>query len=177
VPDRLNLVVVSDPVAKARPRVALRGGRAHAYTPAKTQEAEWRIRQAFSAKYPNHQPWSGPIDLDVTAWLAMPISTPKRLRPTALPTKRPDADNYLKTVLDALNGVAFVDDSQVVSLSFEKQYAQDGVAPFWEIELTQFTATPMALPAATPGVADAERHLRPGLRPTPPLAEAPSGTR
>lgn len=128
----LRLRVPTDPVAKARPRVAIRGGHAHAYTPAKTQEAEWRIRDAFTKAYPEHLPWSGPIRLHVTAWLAMPKSIPKKHRLDALPTKRPDCDNYLKTVLDALNGVAFADDSQVVTVHFAKRYAA-AEAPAWEI--------------------------------------------
>lgn len=130
----LRFRVITDPVAKARPRVAIRGGHAHAYTPAKTQEAEWRIREAFAATFPNHQVWPGPVRLHVTAWLAMPKSIPKKHRSSALPTRRPDCDNYLKTVLDALNGVAFLDDSQVVTVHLAKRYV-DGEPPAWEIAL------------------------------------------
>lgn len=38
-------------------------------------------------------------------------------------TSKPDLDNLAKTVLDALNGIAFVDDSQVVDLRLSKVYA------------------------------------------------------
>lgn len=148
MPERLSLSVISDPVAKARARVAVRGGRAHAYTPRKTENAEWQIRTSFITKYPTHKPLTGPIDIDVSAYLRMPASMPKKQRATARPVTRPDADNYLKTVLDALNGVAFADDSQVVSASIEKAYAAEGVAPFWHIEI--YALTPQ--PAATPGV-------------------------
>ena len=41
---------------------------------------------------------------------------------------RPDIDNYLKAVLDGCNGVAFLDDSQVVAVYATKRYAEtDGV--------------------------------------------------
>lgn len=42
-------------------------------------------------------------------------------------TKRPDIDNLEKAVLDGLNGVAFVDDSQIIKSSTEKLFADDGV--------------------------------------------------
>ena len=41
------------------------------------------------------------------------------------PTKKPDADNIGKVVLDALNKVAFKDDNQVSSLFIEKRYSED----------------------------------------------------
>ena len=37
--------------------------------------------------------------------------------------KKPDADNLSKIVLDGLNGICYVDDSQVVELNIIKQYA------------------------------------------------------
>lgn len=126
--------VITNPVAKARPRVAIRGGHAHAYTPAKTQEAEWRIRTAFCDTFPGHEPWLGPVTLSITAWLAMPLSIPKKRRDVAQPIRRPDVDNFLKTVLDALNGVAFKDDSQVVTVMCSKRYVAG--PPAWEISLS-----------------------------------------
>jgi Holliday junction resolvase RusA-like endonuclease len=144
----LHLVVVSEPVAKARPRVAVRNGRAHAYTPTKTANAEWRIRAAFLERFPGHRPLTGPLELSVVARIKMPASMPKKQRDTALPVTRPDCDNYLKTVLDALNGVAFVDDSQVVSVCLDKRYA-GGLPPSWEIHITELVLA-MAQPAATP---------------------------
>ena len=43
-----------------------------------------------------------------------------------LPTKKPDVDNVAKSVLDALNGVAWLDDSQVVRLEISKSYSAAG---------------------------------------------------
>jgi Holliday junction resolvase RusA-like endonuclease len=40
------------------------------------------------------------------------------------PTKKPDLDNLAKSVLDALNGVIYQDDSQIVSLHMTKVYSQ-----------------------------------------------------
>ena len=38
------------------------------------------------------------------------------------PTKKPDADNIIKIVLDAMNNFAFKDDTQVTKLEIEKKY-------------------------------------------------------
>ena len=42
------------------------------------------------------------------------------------PTKKPDTDNIIKIICDALNGLAYKDDAQIVSNSTEKRYANDG---------------------------------------------------
>jgi Holliday junction resolvase RusA-like endonuclease len=42
---------------------------------------------------------------------------------SVLPSRKPDIDNVLKIVLDALNGVAYKDDSRVVSVSGRKIYS------------------------------------------------------
>lgn len=41
-----------------------------------------------------------------------------------LPTVKPDTDNIAKSILDSLNGIAYLDDKQVVNLQVEKYYAE-----------------------------------------------------
>lgn len=41
-----------------------------------------------------------------------------------LPTTKPDLDNQIKTILDALNGHAFDDDSQIVQIGARKVYSE-----------------------------------------------------
>ena len=101
--DEFHLILPGDPVAKGRPRVY--GG--HAITPRKTQRAEERIFAEFRRKYPDEAPFDGPVSVYVKFWLS------KR--------GKPDIDNLIKTVLDALNGVAYADDSQIVSVFAEKR--------------------------------------------------------
>ena len=48
------------------------------------------------------------------------------------PCKKPDSDNIAKAILDALNGVAYYDDSQIVELTIKKEY---GEAARVEVEL------------------------------------------
>ena len=121
----IHFEVDGQPVGKARPRITRQG---RAYTPAKTLEAEERIRE--KAKWVMG-PWE-PIKGPVYAWLhfhmEVPKSWPKKKREDALagriwPAGKPDADNLAKTVLDACNGVIFQDDGQVAELTVHKVYS------------------------------------------------------
>jgi Holliday junction resolvase RusA-like endonuclease len=53
---------------------------------------------------------------------------------TIKPVKKPDLDNIAKICLDALNKLAFDDDSQIVALRVEKHYSEE---PRVEIEITE----------------------------------------
>lgn len=101
--------VVQGPVmGKPRPRVN-RNGRV--WTPAKFKNYEKAIAKAYVDA--GGEKLEGPVSVKVRTFRAMPKSRPKRLE-TEEDAFKPDADNILKIVLDALNGVAFHDDSQVV---------------------------------------------------------------
>lgn len=102
---------------KARPRVTFRGGKARAYTPKITGDYEAHIRAAYLAA--GGGKLKGPVMVAVETFRALPKSKPKKIESEA-DTFKPDGDNVLKIVLDALNGVAYDDDSQVVMLSIIK---------------------------------------------------------
>lgn len=102
---------------KGRPRFT-RGG--HAYTPKGTRDYERSIREAFeNAPGRPPEPFSGPIAVSIMTYRQLPKSTPKSVC-SEPDTHKPDADNVAKIVLDALNGVAWEDDAQVVSLTVSK---------------------------------------------------------
>ena len=114
------------PVAKGRPRV-LRSG--ISYTPAKTKKYEAHVRLAASEAMGASPPYDGPLSVRVIASLLVPKSWSKKKTAAALggevrPTSRPDLDNYAKAALDALNEIAWRDDSQVCQLFIEKRYAE-----------------------------------------------------
>jgi Holliday junction resolvase RusA-like endonuclease len=72
----------------------------------------------------------GPVDVRLSAYLRIPQYVSKKRRENMMagierPTKKPDADNLAKLALDALNGVCWVDDVQVVDLTVRK---------FWSYE-------------------------------------------
>jgi Holliday junction resolvase RusA-like endonuclease len=130
----LRVTILNEPIASARPRVVTRGGHAHAYMPSKTVQAQWRIREALTAAAgPDWCPLAGPVRLTVTAYVRMPASIPKRDRLTALPYRRPDLDNLVKTVMDGAS-ILWRDDAQVVELHASKRYAVDSL-PCWEITI------------------------------------------
>lgn len=132
-----ELWVSTTPVAKGRPRVGLRG---HMYTPTTTKQAEYEIRQAWYGKH-GDGPFDGDLEIKVGAYLPRPKShfgTGKnagQLRDSAraYPGVKPDLDNLLKLVVDALNGLAFIDDGQIVLATAYKQYADLTLGPGWSI--------------------------------------------
>jgi len=120
----ISFTVYIAPVAKARPRVSMRNGRAFAYTPKKSADYESTI----AAHCPN-SPLQGPIALDLQFGIPIPASWSKRKKADAVanivrPTSRPDIDNYIKAVMDAVNGLAYHDDAQVVSLFAKLVYSE-----------------------------------------------------
>jgi Holliday junction resolvase RusA-like endonuclease len=134
-----ELTIPGEPVAKARPRVMSTG---HTYTPAKTKNYETLVKELYWSQYHDQDMLTGSIRVRVDAYFQIPKSTSKRKREsmvkgTIRPTKRPDGDNILKTITDALNGIAYVDDSAVVSAQVEKWWADQ---PRVEVELEEFEA-------------------------------------
>ena len=86
------------PVPKGRPRHTKNGG---TYTPKRTRDYEERIGWAWK-EATSHRPFEGPVSVNIAV-------DEKGGHPA-------DLDNYVKAALDALNGLAFADDKQVVVL-------------------------------------------------------------
>lgn len=112
-----------------RPKASSFGGHAKVYTPSKQVEYENWVRLCFKQAYPNAEPFSKDEELTVRieVQFAVPKSFSKKKRAEALswymfPKTKPDLDNCIKSVLDALNGIAFADDAQIVDISAIKTY-------------------------------------------------------
>lgn len=132
-----TLTILGDPKGKGRPRF---NGRV-VYTPPETKVAECEIQTQFWLQNPlaTTIPRDKAVSVRILAFVKIPKSMPKRDRMRAetnelAPTKKPDADNILKLVMDALNGVAYEDDAQVVEVSCEKRY---GLAPMTHIAIRE----------------------------------------
>ncbi len=121
-----EILVPGNAQGKARPRMNTRTGRA--YTPPKTKNYEYEIKQWFVHTYPQYEILQGRLKVTIIAYFSVPESTSQKkaiqmLQNEISPTKKPDIDNIVKAVLDALNGLAYRDDTQVTIMNVEKVYA------------------------------------------------------
>lgn len=122
---KISFFVPTRPVPKARPRLHAKldyktfNVRKFVYTPKKTRDAEDEIKQVarLFCKIKATTP--------VSVAMVFTYKTPKS---TVLQVPRGDIDNLVKTVLDALNGIAYDDDTLVFSISAKKQFDErDGI--------------------------------------------------
>lgn len=81
----------------------------------------WRDAIATEARSVFSEVVAGPVAVELKFYLPRPASRPKRER---FPDRKPDADKLARAALDALTGVAFRDDAQVVRLWVGKLYAE-----------------------------------------------------
>ncbi len=112
-----------------RPRITTRGGHGHAYTPAGHGIHGYRAAIAAAARAAGATPTARmPITIVVDLVFARPKSHYRKsgLRDDAPTLPRADCSNVLKGIEDALNGVAWVDDSQVGRVIVEKTYGTEG---------------------------------------------------
>jgi len=124
----ITFSVPGDPVPQPRPRVSTRGGFARAYVPAKHPVHKYRAAVAAAAVDAGATPTDeAPLTVILDLVFARPAShlTKKGLRKGAPLLPRFDVDNCAKAALDALNGVAWADDSQVARLVVEKSYGTE----------------------------------------------------
>ena len=119
----ISLTIPGPPVGKHRARVCRSG---HAFTPAKTVNYEALVKQTFAAKYPDFVPMPGPVRMILSIYLMPSKKTQRKLKEgiRVYPTIKPDISNVLKSIEDALNGLTYVDDKQIISVYAEKKYSQ-----------------------------------------------------
>ena len=123
--DAITIVIGGEPVAKGRPRMTRKG---FVYTPAATRKYESHARLAAQFVMNGRPPISVPVRAEIVVDLPVPASWSGKRRDAALrgdirPTTRPDADNYVKAALDAVNSIVIADDSLVVEIDAVKRYA------------------------------------------------------
>lgn len=126
------------PVAQARPRATRFGRGIRLYD--LEQVHVYKAQLTESAQFMYHgEPLTGPLVVTIKFYRAIQQSeTKKRHRlkaqGTIRPTKKPDLDNYIKSTLDGLNGVLWVDDNEIVELHTGKYYSDH---PRIEIEVEE----------------------------------------
>lgn len=118
--DGFSFSIPMEPVAKGRPRMTKTG---RAFTPQKTRTAEGTIKY-FAARAIEGRPmplFDGPVELRVEFIFPRGASVKRRLH-----SVKPDLDNLIKS-MDALNGIVWVDDSQIQFLTAQKTYGETGL--------------------------------------------------
>ena len=120
----MKATILLEPVAKGRARVFRRGDHVGSYTPAKTKNAEQMIVYALRQELTTASQFdkATPLRLEVTFYRSRPKSAPKKV---TMPVTRPDLDNYLKLILDAISGYLCPDDSQVTTILAKKRFTED----------------------------------------------------
>jgi Holliday junction resolvase RusA-like endonuclease len=122
----INFEVEGDPVPKGRPRFARRGQFVQTYTDAKTIDYETHVamkaRQAIGAT----EPLKGALTVFLYLRYTIPASYSKKRKEACLNgveyPKKIDIDNVYKSITDAMNGIVYLDDSQIVEAHITKVY-------------------------------------------------------
>lgn len=121
--------VDGEATGKQRPKARNTAGYVQIYTPAKTRNYEAYIKLCYKRDCGNIYFADGALRVDIKVFVQIPQSISKKKRLQALngefrPTVKPDFDNIIKTLCDALNGIAFKDDKQIVDATYSKYYAE-----------------------------------------------------
>jgi len=130
---KAQMTIPGQPVAKGRPRVCKWG----TYTPEKTVNYETLVKELYIFnKLPK---LSGQLRMEIKAYFGIPKSASalKRIMMSTgqiRPVKRPDLDNLIKIIADALNTIAYDDDSQIITVTADKYYS---AAPRVEITIEE----------------------------------------
>lgn len=124
-----EFVIAGKVQAKQRPRFTGK----FVYTPKQTIEYENWVKTSYLEKYRGQPILENALKVKIIAYYEVPKSASKKKKLQMLhneiyPTIKPDTDNIAKSILDSLNGIAFLDDKQVVKLEVEKYYGNSACA-------------------------------------------------
>lgn len=130
----LEFTVDGKPMGKQRPRFSRAGKFVRTYTPKKTLDYEANVRESFKSKSGyDGKLLEGAIKAEICAIFEPPKSISKRKRQQMLNGEipyisKPDFDNIGKAICDALNGVAYKDDSAINDCRVVKMYGNKSEA-------------------------------------------------
>lgn len=123
---KVSFTLLGEPRGKERPRVGKFG---HVFTPGKTRAYERDLKMEYQAQCGNYRfPDDAMLDLRIYAFYGIPKSGNKlskelKRKGVIRPTKKPDMDNVVKIVADALNELAYEDDTHIVDCQVRKFYS------------------------------------------------------
>lgn len=125
----IEFTIPGDPVPQGRPRAGRAGKRIVMYDPKESREYK-RYVSLIARQHAPKTLLKGPLSVEMKIYRKIPKSTTKKDRALISegikrPVTKPDTDNYTKSVLDALNGIIYKDDSQVTDLYASKYYSDN----------------------------------------------------
>lgn len=152
----LAFTVPGEVRGKGRPRIVKIGGFSRMKADDRTATYENLVMLAASdaMKAIGLGPLDGPLSVEIKARFVPPASASRKARQAMLldlapPAKKPDLDNIVK-VLDALNGVAFRDDAQIVEIKARKTY---DVTPGLDVVIRSYQPAPVLIAVEAGGCA------------------------
>ena len=125
---QITYSVPGEPRGKGRPKFARRGNFVKTYTDAKTASYEDQIRFYALKAMGDTKAIQGAVRVFISISMSVPKSYSKKrtedcLNGSEKPLKKPDWDNVAKSICDAMNGIVYGDDTQIVEAHVTKQYA------------------------------------------------------
>lgn len=129
----IEIYIPGNPVPQGRPKFARRGQHVTTYDPDKSRD--WKNYVRLCAAEDVKEPFGKGVPLTISAQFHMvrPASISEKRRP--FPTVKPDVDNLIKGVKDALTGICWIDDAQVVAVHASKHYSDK---PGTYIRITEY---------------------------------------
>ena len=124
---KIKFTVPGQPVAQGRPKFTTIGGHARAYDPKKSVDYK-KIVAYHAMQHKPKQLLKGELEVEILIFKEclksfsrknMELAELGQLRPIT----KPDADNYAKGPLDAMKGIIWKDDGQIVDLIARKFYS------------------------------------------------------
>lgn len=134
----IRFTILGEPKGKGRPRFNTHTG--HAITPKDTVNYETLAHMEYMKQCENFRfPEDAMLDMRIKAFYSIPKSKSKKVKESmrkhiVRPTKKPDMDNVIKIIADALNQVAYRDDTQIVDCQCRKFYSEE---PRVEVSIKQ----------------------------------------
>lgn len=121
-------VIPGTPVGKGRPKFARRGNFVTTYTPEKTASYENLVKVKAEEAMRGIPPFDGAVCVGIHLFVTPPASWSQKKQREAVsghgifPTTKPDVDNVIKGIFDAMNEIVWKDDKQVVDVVVSKRY-------------------------------------------------------
>jgi len=117
------------PRGQGRPRATARGGFASVYKASADRKYEQSVAKVAAAAMAGRDPMEGPLSVSLRFRMAIPKSATKRVKASMAageipPCTKPDLSNLVKAIEDAMNGIVYVDDCQIVRAFQTKIYAE-----------------------------------------------------